>query len=33
VSEQIFTEGKALHCLRSVMQCAKLSSTIKNFQK
>jgi len=26
VSEQNFTEGTALHYLRSVVQCAKLSS-------
>jgi len=30
VSEQNFTEGKALHYSCSVMQCAKLSLMIKN---
>jgi len=33
VSEQNFTEGKAVHYLCSVMQCAKLSSMIENFKK
>jgi len=33
VSEQNFTEGKALHYLCSVMQCVKLSFMIKNFIK
>jgi len=33
VSEQRFTERKALHYLCSVMQGAKLSFMIKNFQK
>jgi len=33
VSEQNFTEGKALHYLGSVMQCAKLSFMIKNLTK
>jgi len=33
VSVQNFTEGKALHYLGSVMQCAKLSFMIKNFKK
>jgi len=33
VSEQNFTEGKALHYLCSVMQCAKLSFMIKNVEK
>jgi len=33
VSEQNFTEGKALHYLCSVMQCVKLSFMIKNFKK
>jgi len=33
VSEQNFTEGKALHYLRSVLQCAKLCFAIKNFIK
>jgi len=33
VSEQSFTEGKALHYLGSVMQWAKLSFMIKNFTK
>jgi len=33
VSEQNFTEGKAVHFLRSVMQYAKLSYMIKNFKK
>jgi len=32
-SEQNFTEGKALQYLCSVMQCVKLSFTIKNFEK
>jgi len=29
VSEQNFTEGKALYCLCSVRQCAKLSFMIQ----
>jgi len=33
VPEQNFTEGKAIHYLCSVQQCAKLSFTIKNFEK
>jgi len=33
VSEQNFTEGKALRYLCSVMQCAKLTFMIKNFGK
>ena len=33
VSEQSFTEGKALHYFCSVMQCAKLSFMIKNLRK
>jgi len=33
VSEQNFTEGKALHYFCSVMQCAKLSFMIKNLKK
>ena len=33
VSEQNFTEGKALHYLCSVMQCVKLSFMIKNVEK
>jgi len=33
VSEQIFTEGKALHYLCSVMQCVKLSFMTRNFEK
>jgi len=33
VSEQNFTEGKALHYLCSVVQCVKLSFMIKNFDK
>jgi len=33
VSEQNFTEGKALHYLCSVMQCIKLSFMITNFKK
>jgi len=33
VSEQNFTEGKALHYVCSVMQCVKLSFMIKNFEK
>ena len=33
VSEQNLTKGKALHYLCSVMQCAKLNSMIKNFNK
>jgi len=33
VFEQNLTEGKALHYLCSVMQCAKLSSVIKKFEK
>jgi len=33
VSEQNFTEGKALHYLCSVMQCVKSSFMIKNFEK
>ena len=31
--EQNLTEGKALHYLCSVMQCAKLSSMIKKFER
>jgi len=33
VPEQNFTEGKAVHYLCSVMQCAKLSFMIKNLEK
>jgi len=33
VSEQNFTEGKAVHYLYSVMQYAKLSLMIKSFKK
>jgi len=33
VSEQNFTEGKAIHYLCSVKQCVKLSFMIKKFQK
>ena len=33
VSEQNFTEGRALHYLCSVVQCVKLSFMIKNFDK
>jgi len=33
LSEENFTEGKAIHYLCSVEQCAKLSSMIKNFDK
>jgi len=33
VSEQNFTEGKAVHYLCSVMQCAQMSFMIKNFKK
>jgi len=33
VSEQNFTEGKAIHYLCSVEQCVKLNSMIKNFEK
>ena len=33
VSEQNFTQGKALHYLCSVVQCVKLSFMIKNFDK
>jgi len=33
VSEQNFTEGKALHYLYHVVQCVKLSFMIKNFKK
>jgi len=33
VSEWNFTEGKALHYLCIVVQCAKLSFMIKNFEK
>jgi len=32
VSEQNFTEGKALHYLCSVVHCVKLSFMIKNFE-
>jgi len=33
VSEQNFTEGKALHYLCSVVQCVKFSFMIKKFEK
>jgi len=33
VPEQNFTESKALHCLCSVVQYAKLSFMVKNFEK
>ena len=33
VSEQSFTEGKALRHLCSIMWCVKLSFMIKNFEK
>jgi len=33
ISEQNFTEGKALHYLCNVMLCVKLSFMIKNFKK
>ena len=33
VSEHNFAEGKAVHYLYSVVQCAKLCFTIKNFEK
>jgi len=33
VSEQNFTEGKAIHYLCSVEKCVKLSFMIKNFVK
>ena len=32
VSEQNFTEGKALHYLCSIMQCVKLSFMLKNLE-
>jgi len=32
-SEQNFTDDKAVHYLRSVTQCVKLSFMIKNFEK
>jgi len=33
VSEENFTEGKALHYFCSVVQCVKLSFMIKDFEK
>jgi len=33
VSERVFAGGKALHYLCIVVQCAKLSFIIKNFEK
>ena len=33
VSEQNFTEVKAVHYLCSVMQCANFSFMVKNFEK
>jgi len=32
-SEQNVTEGKAVHCLCSVMQCVKIEFMIKNIEK
>jgi len=33
VSEQNFSEGKAVHYLFNVVQCAKLGFMIRNFKK